>query len=62
MQFLKLDEAMAATTLSRASIYRMISDGKFPKQHQISDRRSVWLKSDIEKWMKEQMGENHANT
>jgi prophage regulatory protein len=53
---------MAATTLSRASIYRMISEGKFPKQHQISDRRSVWLKSDIEKWMQKQMGENNADT
>jgi len=55
MKFLKVDEVMATTTLSRSSIYRMMSEGKFPKQHQIGDKRSVWLKSDIEAWMEEKV-------
>ena len=60
MKFLKVDEVMATTTLSRSSIYRMISEGKFPKQHQIGDKRSVWLKSDIEDWMQQQLGEKNG--
>ena len=59
MQFLKLDEVITMTTLSRGSIYRLIAKNKFPKQHEIADRRSVWLKSDIEAWMEEKVSDKN---
>jgi len=62
MQFLKLDEVITMTTLSRGSIYRLMAENKFPKQHEIADRRSVWLKSDIEAWMEEKIGDKNDHT
>jgi len=59
MQFLKLDEVITMTTLSRGSIYRLMAKNKFPKQHEIADRRSVWLKSDIEAWMEEKVSDKN---
>ena len=62
MQFLKLDEVITMTTLSRGSIYRLMAEKKFPKQHEIADRRSVWLKSDIEAWMEQKIGDKNDHT
>jgi prophage regulatory protein len=35
------------TTLSKATIYRLIKAGKFPAPILISTRRAVWRESDI---------------
>lgn len=42
------------TSLSRATIYRLITQGKFPKQVTISTRRVGWREEDIAMW-KEQL-------
>lgn len=52
MKFLKLKQVMEKTALSRASIYRMIANGDFPKQIQIAERNVAWLESDVEHWMR----------
>lgn len=35
------------TTLSRATIYRMIKEGTFPKGFMITKSRRVWKKQDV---------------
>lgn len=35
--------------VSKATLYRMISDGKFPKPRKLG-KRSVWSDSDIRHW------------
>ena len=42
--------------VSKASLYRMIAEGKFPKPFRLG-ARSVWTKEDIEQW-REQWLEN----
>ena len=39
--------------ITRSYLYEMLNDGNFPKPMKFG-RTSRWLKSDIEKWLKEQ--------
>lgn len=50
-QILKLLEVKKATGLSGSTIYRLISQGNFPKQIKLSERSSGWLKSEVEQWL-----------
>lgn len=48
---LRLPEVCELTTMSRATIYREIRAERFPKQHQVSKRRTGWLLRDVEAWL-----------
>lgn len=50
-QILKLPEVKSITSLSRSSVYRLITQGSFPKQIKLSERSSGWARSDVEKWL-----------
>ena len=52
MDLMKLAEVVKETRLSRASIYRLISNGKFPKQIHLSERATAWLRSEVMAWIK----------
>ena len=45
--FVKLQKVKELTTLSRTTIYRLIQEGKFPKQIKLSERSSGWLESEV---------------
>ena len=47
MKLLKLPQVGEITQLSTATIYRLISKGKFPKQIKLSERTSRWLESEV---------------
>jgi len=47
MKLLKLPQVGEITQLSTATIYRLISVGKFPKQIKLSERTSRWLESKV---------------
>jgi len=44
---IKLQKVMEITKLSRTTIYRLIQEGKFPKQIKLSERSSGWLESEV---------------
>ena len=48
---IKLPDVMKLTTLSRASVYRLIQDNVFPKPIKLSTRSVAWVVSDIEDWI-----------
>ncbi|MBN3051731.1 AlpA family phage regulatory protein [Pectobacterium versatile] len=52
-RILRIQEVLHRCALSRASLYRLISDGSFPTQRRLSPYgRSVgWLEEDIEGWI-----------
>lgn len=50
-QILKINAVSKVTTLSRATIYRLASEGKFPRPVKLSIRSSGWFASDISKWL-----------
>ena len=56
MKFLRLTEVRNRIPLSKASIYRLIASGTFPKPIKtFGGRASFWLESSIEAWIAAQV-------
>ena len=49
-QLIRLPQVKELTCLSKSSIYRLMDEGDFPKQHSIGARSVVWVKSQVEDW------------
>jgi prophage regulatory protein len=54
-QLLRLPQVKATTGLSKSTIYARIAEGTFPKQIPIGPRLVVWVESDIQNWITEQV-------
>lgn len=50
MRLLRIRQVMAATGLSRMTIYRLELAGEFPKRRQLSKNSVAWLDTDIDQW------------
>ncbi|EJB3448268.1 AlpA family phage regulatory protein [Salmonella enterica] len=57
MSFLELHDVIRRTSLSKATIYRRMSKGQFPKQRQISERRVAWYEEDVNEWIKSKVAQ-----
>lgn len=55
-RFLKITDVVAETSLSRATIYRLIGKGLFPSPIKVSTQRVAWAESKVHAWMNEQAG------
>jgi prophage regulatory protein len=49
-QLLNVGDVCKITTLSKASIYRLINQGEFPPPVKISSRRVAWTDSAVQSW------------
>jgi len=58
---LTLPEVVAMTRLSKPTIYKYIrdEDHDFPKQVRLGPNRVVWVKSEIERWLKSRRDARH---
>ena len=54
-EFLRMKDIQQMTALSKSTIYRLISEGSFPKQVEIGKRAVVWVRSDVSNWMDQQL-------
>ena len=54
-KLIRLPEVKATTGLSKSTIYARISEGTFPKQIPLGPRLVVWVESDIQNWISEQV-------
>ena len=54
-RFLRLPEVKNLTGLSKSSIYARIAEGSFPRQISLGSRMVVWLETDIQNWIAEQV-------
>ena len=59
MKLLRLPQVKELTQLSTVGIYRLISQGKFPKQIKIAERSSRWIESEIMEFITEKMKERN---
>ena len=58
--FLDLKSVIAITTLSKTTIYSLVSEGKFPPPFKINGtRRAVWRASAVNCWIASQGGERN---
>ena len=53
MRAIKLPKVKEITSLSNATIYRLIKQGAFPKQIKLSERTVVWNMDEIDNWLEE---------
>jgi len=54
-KLIRLPQVKLTTGLSKSSIYARIAEGTFPKQIALGPRLVVWVESDIQKWISEQV-------
>lgn len=50
-QILKMPDVIRATGLARSTIYKLISENRFPRQIKLTSFSSGWLKSEVEAWI-----------
>jgi prophage regulatory protein len=55
-RFLRLDQVIDLTALSRSEIYRRIQAGTFPRQTRISHKKAIWKESEIANWQQQVAG------
>ena len=54
--FLRLDYVMELTGMGKSKIYRLISEGRFPKPiHPAGSRISAWVAGEVDEWLTEQI-------
>ena len=51
MRILSAKEVAQRTSFSTGHLRRLAKENKFPKPVQISENRSGWLESDVDKWI-----------
>ncbi|WP_336290242.1 AlpA family transcriptional regulator [Aeromonas dhakensis] len=51
MKLIKLKEVTEMTTLSKATIYRLMSKGEFPSVVRLGPRAVAWMQSEVMKWI-----------
>jgi prophage regulatory protein len=55
-QILRLPAVKQQTGLSRSTLYKLVSLGRFPKQIDLGGGRAVgWLESDVQAWIKSRL-------
>jgi prophage regulatory protein len=52
-RLIRLAEVKQRVGLSRASIYKRMSEGRFPKSRSLGTRCAVWIESEIDAWISE---------
>ena len=50
-KFLRQDEVIERTRLSRTSVWRLERAGTFPKRRQIIGSKICWIESEIDEWI-----------
>ena len=51
LRLMRLPEVERLSGLSRSTIYKMISEGTFPRQVRINERAVGWRESELKVWV-----------
>lgn len=51
MRLIRLAEVKRRTGVSTSTIYRWMTEGKFPRSHPIGDFIAAWSEAEIEEWI-----------
>jgi len=52
-RYIRLPEVRHLTGLSKAQIYLLVSQGRFPKQIKLGERAAAWIESEVRAWMQD---------
>ena len=59
-RLIKRKEVEDITSLSTATIYRLMAEGKFPKQINITDRSVAWSFLEVNDWVEQKIADSKA--
>lgn len=57
-RLIRLKELIKMIGLSRSTVYKLLSEDKFPKRIRLTQRTVVWRLSEIETWIEERDGKS----
>jgi prophage regulatory protein len=60
--FYRLRDVMRISALSRSTIYRRISEGRFPRPVHLGGRASAWPSAELQAWIDDPEGYRKAAT
>ena len=60
-RIIRLPEVLGATQLSRATIYRLLGSGEFPRPIKLSERAVGWRRDEVETWIATRERANATN-
>jgi prophage regulatory protein len=58
---LRCPEVVNRTGLSRATLYRLMSEGQFPRSHRLSPGAVGWSEAEIEAWIKARLSDPESD-
>jgi len=58
--FLRRRQVEKRTGLGRSSLYKLISDGLFPKPVKLGPRTAAWVESEVDAWAAERVARRDA--
>ncbi|HGS5146685.1 helix-turn-helix transcriptional regulator [Vibrio diabolicus] len=57
-RLIRLKEVISMTGLSRASVYRFMSEDRFPSQIPLGYRCVAWVESEVQQWIDQRVQES----
>jgi prophage regulatory protein len=54
-RLIRLKEVIAMTGLSRASVYKFVSEDRFPAQISLGYRCVAWVESEVQQWIEQRV-------
>ena len=59
-RMLRLHEVIRRTGMSRSSIYKAMSENRFPAQISLGARSVAWLEDEIDEWLQQRIDESRG--
>lgn len=59
---ISVNEAAKLTSLSRTSIFKLRSQGKFPKAVMLGEKRIAFVRAEVAAWVEQRIAEAQAET
>jgi predicted DNA-binding transcriptional regulator AlpA len=62
MRAMNLHEVLAVAAVSKGTVYRLMREGRFPKQRKLAGtRKSVWIEDEVQDWLKKAVATSVAS-
>lgn len=61
-RFLPVKEVVRRTSLSRATVYRLVEAGIFPRPVALTGARTAWVEAEITTWMQSRLASRDMRT
>lgn len=51
LRLIRLPDVIARVGIKRSMIYRLMSEGRFPRSRSLGPKCAVWVESEIDEWI-----------